>query len=297
MKQKLKTLEIAHDRIRNVKSSITSSFVSFSSSVNQIAEITASINAIDRFERTKRFVVIFDSTIFIENKAKFEHWLSIMQSKLKANVDWYSIERMTMTYVNIKLDEETYKHISIRLNKNSTRRYLIVNEMFDDLKKIYANSNKMQTTMNAFTRLTQINKYAEFHVFWNEFQRLIKEMNLSMLRRYVIEKYSSKSINDKKLIFIKSNLIYWSEYWLFDSLQLTSIEIFLYSTIYEMNNFDVELDSYLSRSRVVKWISRNEILRESFSRIFMSRSFAHFMIRSLKIWAWSLNRWIRLIED
>jgi hypothetical protein len=37
----------------------------------------------------------------------------------------------------------------------------------------------MQTTMNAFIRLTQIDKYAEFHVFWNEFQRLMKEKNLS----------------------------------------------------------------------------------------------------------------------
>ncbi len=72
---------------------------------------------------------------------------------------------MIMTYVSIKLDEETYKYISTRLNKNSARRYLIVHEMFDDLKKIYANSNKIQTTMNAFTRLIQINKYVKFHVF------------------------------------------------------------------------------------------------------------------------------------
>jgi hypothetical protein len=113
----------------------------------------------------------------------------------------------------------------------------------------------------------------------------------------MIEKYSSKSIDDKKLISIKFNLIYWSECWLFDVLQLTSIEIYLYSTIYEMNSFDVELDSYLSRSHVVKWISRNETFRESFNRTFVLRSFAHFVIRSLKIWAWSLNRWVRLIED
>jgi hypothetical protein len=37
----------------------------------------------------------------------------------------------------------------------------------------------MQTTTNVLTRLTQINKYAKFHVFWNEFQRLMKKMNLS----------------------------------------------------------------------------------------------------------------------
>jgi hypothetical protein len=86
---------------------------------------------------------------------------------------------MIKTYVSIKLNEETYKHISTRLNKTSARRYLIVNEMFDDLKRIYANSNKMQTTMNAFTRLIQIDKYAKFHVFWNEFQRLMKKVNLS----------------------------------------------------------------------------------------------------------------------
>jgi hypothetical protein len=64
-----------------------------------------------------------------------------------------------------------------------------------------------------------------------------------------------------------------------------------------MNNFDVELDSYLSRFHVVKWISRNETLRESFSRTFVLKSFAHFVTRSLKIWTWSLNRWVRLIED
>jgi hypothetical protein len=111
------------------------------------------------------------------------------------------------------------------------------------------------------------------------------------------EKYSNKSIDDKRLISTKSNLIYWSEYWLFDVLQLTSIEIYLYSTIYEMNSFDVELDSYLSLSHVVRWISRDEILRESFSRTFVLKSLAHFVIRSLRIWAWSLNRWVRLIED
>jgi hypothetical protein len=109
------------------------------------------------------------------------------------------------------------------------------------------------------------------------------KFNRKVLRRSMIEKYSSKNIDDKRLISIKFNLIYWSEYWLFNVLQLTSIEIYLYFTIYEMNNFDVELDSYLNRFHVVRWISRNEILRESFNKFFVLKSFAHFVIRSLKI--------------
>jgi hypothetical protein len=73
MRQKLKILETVHDRIRNVRESITSSFVSLSSSMNHIAEMTADTNATDRLEKTKRSAVILDSTIFIEDKAKFEH--------------------------------------------------------------------------------------------------------------------------------------------------------------------------------------------------------------------------------
>ncbi len=177
LRERLKILEAAQDRIRNARDLITSSFVS--SFVNHVAEMTADINASNRFEKTKRSIVLSNSTIFIEDKAKFEHWLAVMQKKLKANENWYFIERMIMTYVNTKLNEEAYKHISTRLNRTSARRYLIVDEMFENLKKIYADSNKMQTTMNAFTRLTQINKYAKFHVFWNEFQRLMKKINLS----------------------------------------------------------------------------------------------------------------------
>ncbi len=71
MRQKLKVLETARDRIRNVRNSITSSFIS--SSANHTAEMTADITAIDRSEKIKRSVVISNSTIFIENKAKFEH--------------------------------------------------------------------------------------------------------------------------------------------------------------------------------------------------------------------------------
>ncbi len=90
-----------------------------------------------------------------------------------------------------------------------------------------------------------------FYYYCNKFYLKNYELN-NVLKRFMMKKYFNKNIDDKKLIFITFNLIYWFEYWLFDVLQLTSIEIYLYSTIYEMNDFDVELDSYLNRFHVVR---------------------------------------------
>jgi hypothetical protein len=69
LREKLKILETAQNRTRNVRRFITSSFKS--STANQ--EMTADTNASDQLEKTKRSIVISNSTIFIENKAKFEH--------------------------------------------------------------------------------------------------------------------------------------------------------------------------------------------------------------------------------
>jgi predicted nuclease with TOPRIM domain len=73
LKEKLKILETAQNRTRNVRESIVSSFASFLLSVNHIAEMTADINASNRLEKTKRSIVISNSTIFTEDKTKFEH--------------------------------------------------------------------------------------------------------------------------------------------------------------------------------------------------------------------------------
>jgi hypothetical protein len=159
----------------------------------------------------------------------------------------------------------------------------------DDYKEKYVSiiRSDMSRILLSITAILdwKIRQFDDKSVFLNEVMNwMIYIVQSKVLRRFMIEKYSSKNIDDKKLISIKSNLIYWFEYWLFDVLQLTSIEIYLYFTIYEMNNFDVELDSYLSRFHVVKWISRDETLHELFNKTFVLRFFAHFMIRSLKIW-------------
>ncbi len=77
----------------------------------------------------------------------------------------------------------------------------------------------------------------------------------------MIEKYINKNIDDKKLIFIKFNLIYWSESWLFDAFLSRSIEIYLYFTIYEIKNFDVDFDSFICHFYIVfkSWCKYHEM--------------------------------------
>jgi hypothetical protein len=70
LKERLKILETVQNRIRNVRESIILSFASF---VNLFAEMTTDTNAIDRLEKVKQSAVISNSTIFIEDKEKFEH--------------------------------------------------------------------------------------------------------------------------------------------------------------------------------------------------------------------------------
>ncbi len=84
MRQKLKILKTAYDRVRNVRELITSLLVSLS---NLIAKLIVDINATNRLEKTKRSIVIFNSTIFNDNKTKFEHLISTMQNKLKTNAN------------------------------------------------------------------------------------------------------------------------------------------------------------------------------------------------------------------
>ncbi len=166
LKEKLKILTTAQNRTRNVRESIIFSYASSSSLVNHIAEMTTDINAIDQLEKIKRLIVISNSTIFIEDKIKFEHWLSAMQSKLETNENWYFIERMTMIYVNIKLNDEVYKHIAIQLNKNFSRQYLTINEIFDDLKRVYVDLNKI------FSR-----QYLTINEIFDDLKRVYVDLN------------------------------------------------------------------------------------------------------------------------
>ncbi len=62
-------IEKSNEHARNALESLFSSYNASDSRVR----MTANTNATNRFEKTKRSTTIFDSTVFIDDKNKFEH--------------------------------------------------------------------------------------------------------------------------------------------------------------------------------------------------------------------------------
>ncbi len=101
-----------------------------------------------------------------------------MRNKLKENADWFSIEISQKAYVRTRIDEDAMKHLSTRFKKNSIKSFVIAEEIFDDLNRVFDDSNKRINALKAYKRLKQIESNKKFHIFWAEFQRLTSDSEL-----------------------------------------------------------------------------------------------------------------------
>jgi hypothetical protein len=120
-----------------------------------------------------------DSSILIDDKdSNIEDWLSAMRNKLKKNADWFSTETSKKTYVRTWIDEDSMKHLASQFKKNSIKSFLIVEEIFDDLNRMFDDFNKKVNALKAYRRLKQIEINKKFHTFFAEFQRLTNDSKI-----------------------------------------------------------------------------------------------------------------------
>ncbi len=120
-----------------------------------------------------------DSFIFIDDKdSNIENWLSIMKNKLKENVDWFSTETSKKTYVRIRINEDAMKHLTSRFKKDSIKSFFTVEEIFDDLNRMFDDFNKKVNVLKTYKRLKQVETNKEFHTFFAEFQRLASDSEI-----------------------------------------------------------------------------------------------------------------------
>jgi hypothetical protein len=120
-----------------------------------------------------------DSFILTDDKdSNIENWLFAMNNKLKKNVDWFSIETSKKTYVRTRIDEDAMKHLASRFKKDSIKSFLIAEEIFDDLNRMFDDSNKRVNILKTYKRLKQIKTNKEFYTFFAKFQRLTSDSKI-----------------------------------------------------------------------------------------------------------------------
>ncbi len=120
-----------------------------------------------------------DSLILTDDKnSNIENWLFVMRNKLEENADWFSIKTSKKTYVRTRIDEDAMKHLASRFKKNSIKSFFIAEEIFDNLNRVFDDSNKRVNALKTYRRLKQIKTNKEFHTFFAKFQRLTSDSKI-----------------------------------------------------------------------------------------------------------------------
>jgi hypothetical protein len=83
------------------------------------------------------------------------------------------------------------KHLSARFKKDFIKSFVIVEDVFDDLNKVFDDSNKRVNALKTYRPLKQVEVSKKFYTFWVEFQRLTSDSEL------YDEEALLKDLNDK----------------------------------------------------------------------------------------------------
>jgi hypothetical protein len=70
------------------------------------------------------------------------------------------------------------KHLASRFKKDSIKSFLIAEEIFDDLNRMFDDFNKRVNALKTYKRLKQIEANKKFHTFFAKFQRLTSDLKI-----------------------------------------------------------------------------------------------------------------------
>ena len=116
--------------------------------------------------------------IFTDGKdLKFSDWLSRIKNKLRANEDHYPTKSIKLAYVEGRIKGEAATHISPRLRDDAIDPYGTVQDLFDHLKSIFEDPNRVFTAKTDFKKL-YIKPSQSFHEFHTKFLQLASEAKI-----------------------------------------------------------------------------------------------------------------------
>ncbi len=80
--------------------------------------------------------------------------------------------------MRIRINEDAMKHLTSRFKKDSIKSFFTVEEIFDDLNRMFDDFNKKVNVLKTYKRLKQVETNKEFHTFFAEFQRLASDSEI-----------------------------------------------------------------------------------------------------------------------
>jgi hypothetical protein len=96
---------------------------------------------------TKKLIKIPDPLILTNGKdPQFDNWLLLIKQKLHANVDHFNMIELQMAYVISLIAGKAREHIIPHIYNELINKYLIIEDMFEHLKTIYSNPNRVVNT-------------------------------------------------------------------------------------------------------------------------------------------------------
>ncbi|EEH44962.2 uncharacterized protein PADG_08611 [Paracoccidioides brasiliensis Pb18] len=100
-----------------------------------------------------------------------------MKNKLWENTDHYSTECMRIAYIKNQTDGNAAHHIALCMKENHPEQYQTAEEIFEHLKSIYKNANKLQNAKSDYHKLIMCNEN-NYHEFITKFLHLADEVKI-----------------------------------------------------------------------------------------------------------------------
>jgi hypothetical protein len=119
-----------------------------------------------------------DPTLFAGDRTVFDDWLVQIKNKLRGNADSYPSEDLKIIYVSSRLTGNALALTNPRMDEDSPNRYRQLSELYDHLKELYSDPNKMQNARREFHKL-QMRSGHVFQEFYALFLRLSTEGGIS----------------------------------------------------------------------------------------------------------------------
>lgn len=127
---------------------------------------------------TKKSVKLPDPPELTDGKDPlFEDWLLLMTQKFSANADHYDTPELRIAYVASRTAGKARRHITPRMRDGSKNKYQDSKDMFEHLKSIYSDPNRVINAKHKFRQLF-MKTTDKFHDFLSEFMYLAEEAEI-----------------------------------------------------------------------------------------------------------------------